>query len=595
VTAVYASGGSAVAADGSANSGIDLTVMAMLSGLVDSYRQMPMAIDRYLTVILAPSVVFFVVTVGAAFVLDMPLMIRGPIPLLGLLAVGSAVFYPKILLSQRKKEINNQFYLVVTHMTVLSTTNIDRMEVFRRLAEQEEYGEMATEVGRVVELVDTWNQSLDDACRRRAKEVPSDPVSDFFDRLGYTLGAGQALDDYLLSEQEQIIQNYKTVYQGTLDNLEVMKDLYLSMILSMTFALVFAVVLPVLTGTNPTMTVSAVIMLYVFVQSGFYLAIRSMAPHDPVWYHPSEKSSPIDEKLRQATIAGVSVSGVLLLFSLAGMVGLSPVGLNDLVFFIDPLPLPMYAAIPVTPLLIPGIVIRQEEQKIKARDDEYPSFIRALGATEGAKQSTTSTVLSSLRKKDFGPLTDDVDNLYKRLNMRIETTEAWRHFTAECRSHLIQSFSEMYLVGREMGGNPKLLGELISENMNEVQQLRQSRSQATTTLIGLLYGITAASTFAFFIGLQVVNILASMTLDLQTGSSDFDVGTLINTEVYNIPLIEFLLVVIIMFGAMLSALMVRTVDGGHKANTFVHFVALSWLGAITGAATKWLVSQFLAV
>ncbi|ELZ25766.1 flagellar assembly protein J [Halosimplex carlsbadense 2-9-1] len=574
---------------------IEITVTSALAGLVDAYEQMPMPMNRYLGVILVPSAVFFVGTVAAAVFLDVALMIRGPIPLLGFLMLASAVFYPKILLSQRKSELNNQFHLVVTHMTVLATTNIDRIEVFRQLSKQDQYGEMAAEIGRVVELVDTWNLSLDDACRRRAKQVPSDAVSDFFDRLGYTLGAGQALDDYLVSEQDQIIANYKTVYQGTLDNLEVMKDLYLSMILSMTFALVFAVVLPVLTGTNPTVTVSAVIVLYVFVQSGFYLAIRSMAPHDPLWYHPEDKPSPIESKIRNATVAGTALSGGLLAFSLVGMFGISPVTLDDVVFFLDPLPLPFYAAIPTLPLLIPGLVVGAEEKRIKARDGEFPSFIRALGATEGAKQSTTSTVLESLRKKDFGPLTDDVDNLYKRLNMRIETTQAWRHFTAECRSSLIQKFSEMYLIGREMGGDPKLLGELISENMMEVQQLRQRRSQATTTLIGLLYGITAASTFAFFIGLQVVNILASMTLDLDSSSSSFDASTLINTASYNIPLIEFLLVVIIMFGAMLSALMVRTVDGGHKINTYVHFVALTWIGSITGVMTKWLVTQFLAI
>ncbi len=574
---------------------VELTLTSMLSGLIDAYEQMPMPLKRYLGVILAPSAVFFVATVAAGLVLDLPLLIRGPIPLLGFLMLASAVFYPKILLSQRRAELNNQFHLVVTHMTVLSTTNIDRMEVFRQLSKQDQYGEMAAEIGRVVELVDTWNQSLDDACRRRAKQVPSEAVSDFFDRLGYTLGAGQALDDYLVSEQDQIIANYKTVYQGTLDNLEVMKDLYLSMILSMTFALVFAVVLPVLTGTNPTVTVSAVIVLYVFVQSGFYLAIRSMAPHDPLWYHPDDKPSPVESKIRNATVAGTALSVGLLAFSLLGMLGVSPVTLDDAVFFLDPLPLPFYAAIPTLPLLIPGLVVNAEEKKIKARDEEFPSFIRALGATEGAKQSTTSTVLETLRKKDFGPLSDNVDNLYKRLNMRIETTEAWRHFTAECRSSLIQKFSEMYLIGREMGGDPKLLGELISENMMEVQQLRQRREQATTTLIGLLYGITAASTFAFFIGLQVVNILASMSLDLQSGTSNFDVGSLINTEVYNIPLIEFLLIVIIMFGAMLSALMVRTVDGGHKINTYVHFVALTWVGSITAVVTKWLVTQFLAI
>ena len=51
--------------------------------------------------------------------------------------------------------------------------------------------------------------------------------------------------------------------------------------------------------------------------------------------------------------------------------------------------------------------------------------------------------------------------------MRIETTEAWRYSTAECRSHLIRTFSEMYLVGREMGGSPKLPGELITGTLTK--------------------------------------------------------------------------------------------------------------------------------
>jgi flagellar protein FlaJ len=573
---------------------IPLTITETVESLVDAYSKMQIPLQRYLFFILVPSGVFFLLSVGVAVFLDLPLLIRAPIPLLGFLSMMAAMFYPRILISQRRQELNNRFHLLVTHMTVLATTKIDRMEVFRTLAEEDEYGELATEMRRIVELVDTWNQSLDDACRRRAKAVPSDAVSDFLDRLAYTLGAGQSLDDYLIGEQEQIITNYSTVYEGTLDNLEVMKDLYLSMVLSVTFALVFAVVLPVLTGTDPTMTVSAVIVMYIFVQSGFYLAIRSMAPYDPLWFHPEEYPSPMDSRIDKATYVGVGLAVLLAFVTIGGMFGVSPVTLNDLLFFVDEVPLPIYAVFPITPLLIPGIVLRREEQQIKGRDDEFPSFIRALGATEGAKQSTTSKVLKTLRKKDFGPLTDNIDNLYKRLNMRIEPAAAWRYFTADCRSYLIQTFSEMYLVGRSMGGSPKLLGELIAENMSEVQQLRKQRQQHTTQLVGLLYGITAASTFAFFIGLQVVNILASMSLNLST-SGTFDAGSLIHTGVYNIPLIEFLLVVIIMFSSMLSALMVRTVDGGHKINTYIHFELLAWIGALISILTKWLVSQFLAV
>jgi flagellar protein FlaJ len=575
--------------------GIDLTVSETVEGLLESYRRMEMPMGRYVTVILIPSAGFFLLASIAAVLLDLPLLIRLPIPLLGLLVFGASLFYPKILLSQRRRELNNRFHLLVTHMTVLATTKIDRMEVFRTLADEEEYGELANEMRRIVELVDTWNQSLDDACRRRAKEVPSEAVSDFLDRLSYTLGAGQSLEDYLLSEQDQIIQEYSTVYESALDSLDVMKDLYLSMVLSMTFALVFAVVLPVLTGTSPTLTVSAVIVLYIFVQTGFFLAIRAMAPYDPLWYHPEEKSSPADGKIAKSFYGGVGATVVLLFVSLGGVFGFSPVALGDLLPFVsEPLPLTLYAAIPVTPLIIPGVILRGEEEQIKGRDQEFPSFIRALGATEGAKQSTTSAVLKSLRHKDFGALTENINSLFKRLNMRIEPAEAWRYFTADCRSYLIQTFSEMYLVGREMGGSPKLLGELISENMNEVLQLRQQRRQATTTLIGLLYGITAASTFAFFIGLEVVNILSQMSLDLQTGS-DFDVGSLINTGVYNIPLIEFLLVIVILFGAMLSSLMIRTVDGGHKMNTYIHFVVLTWLGAIVSIVTRTLVSTVISI
>jgi len=581
-------------AQSEAESGLDITITETIEGLIESYRQMTIPLERYLFLILVPSIVFFLISAVAALLLDLPLMIRAPIPLLGFLAMASAIFYPKILLSQRKRELNNRFHLLITHMTVLATTKIDRMEVFRTLAQEDEYGELAMEMHRITQLVDTWNQSLDDACRRRAKEVPSDAFADFLDRLAYTLGAGQSLEDYLLSEQEQIIQHYTTVYRSSLDSLEVMKDLYLSMILSMTFALVFAVVLPVLTGTNPTMTVSAVIVMYIFVQTGFFLAIRSMAPYDPLWYHPEEYPSPIESRLNKSMAAGVGLSAILLFITVGGMFGVSPISLNTIFFFLDSVPLPFYAAVPVTPMLIPGIVFRQEEQRIKGRDEEFPSFIRALGATEGAKQSTTGQVLRTLRKKDFGPLTENINDLYKRLNMRIEPTAAWRYFTADCRSYLIQTFSEMYLIGREMGGSPKQLGELIAENMNQVQQLRQKRKQATTTMIGLLYGITAASTFAFFIGLQVVNILADMSLDLNAGSR-LDVNSLINTSVYNIPLIEFLLVVIIMFSAMLSALMIRTIDGGHKANTYLHFVLLAWIGGVTGTFTKWLVTQFLQI
>ncbi|WP_049936747.1 archaellar assembly protein FlaJ [Haloplanus natans] len=581
-----------MASEPAAEGGSDLTSSETLASIVEAYERMDMEMSRYISLIVLPSVAFFAGTVAVAVLVSLPLSIRLPIPLLGGLVLFAAVAYPKLLVSQERVEMENQYHLLMTHMTVLSTTNIDRMEVFRKLGEEEEYGALADEINRVVQLVDTWNQSLDDACRRRARRIPSDPLADFFDRLAYTVNAGQELSEFLLSEQQVMIQNYVTMYESTLDNLEVMKDLYLSMVLSMTFALVFAIVLPILTGTDPTMTVGAVIVLYGFVQTGFFLVIRTLTPYDPIWYYPDDVRPEGEWSMIGSLIAGGVLSLVLVVLVVGDLFGGVP-GLTDLLP-VASIPRPLYMAIPVTPLAIPGVAFRFHEERIKSRDDEFPSFIRALGASETAKQSTTTAVLKTLRKKDFGPLTEDVDDLFKRLNMRLEPDRAWEYFTANTRSYLIQKFSEMYLVGRQMGGEPKQLGELISQNMNHVNQLRQQRQQATVTMIGLLYGITAASSFAFFIGFKIVDILAGMSLELGT-SSQLDVGKLIHTGVYDLPLIQFLLLGVVMINAVLSALIIRTVDGGHKANALLHFVALTWIGCAVAVLTMTVVGGLLNV
>lgn len=555
------------------------------SSTVESYRQMETPVSRYVGMVVAPSILFFLLTVVVFAVTDFPWMISLPIPLLGALSLVVAVVYPKLLRDQKRKEIEDNLHLFITHMTILSTANIDRVEVFRTLGEEEEYGALAEEMRRIVQLVDTWNQSLDDALRIRANSSPSKPFADFLDRLAYTINAGQEIQDFLLSEQDVVIQNYVTIYEGSLQNLEVMKDLYLSMILSATFALVFATVLPILTGTDPTMTVSAVVVMFAFVQVGFLMMIRNTAPFDPLWYHP-QKTTGSEWRVRLSVGLGVVLTFVTMIACLLVLTGQTHINPDDI-------PMPFYAAIPTTPLLIPAIAARREEEYIKERDDEFTNFIRALGATETAKQSTTSKVLESLRGKEFGALTENVDDLYKRLNMRIEPAMAWRHFTADSRSYLIQKFSEMYLVGRQMGGDPKKLGELISSNMNEVLQLRERREQSTVTLIGVLYGITAASTFAFFIGLEIVAVLASMSIGLNTGQFNF--GTIIHTSVYDIDTIEYLLIIIILLNSVLSSLMVRIADGGHKVNAYLHFVLLTWISSGIAVFTRIVVGSFLNV
>jgi flagellar protein FlaJ len=458
------------------------------------------------------------------------------------------------------------------------------VEIFRTLAQEEEYGAIAEEMGHIVALVDTFNQSLDDACRMRAKQVPSDLLADFLERLAYTVGAGQELGEFLVDEQDTMRQQFTIRYEGDLAKLEVVQELYLSMMLSVTFVLVFATVLPLIIGMSPTLLVGGVVGMLVVTQSGFLFFIHTVSPYDPVWFH-GEGRSPA-ATLRRWLWASVGAVVVLVVALLAVRAGATPIRPSTI-------PLPLYLAIPTTPLLVPGLLMRREERRVTDRDRGFPAFIRSLGSVESVKRTSSANVLSTLRLKDFGALTGNVDALYKRLNTRIDTMRAWRLFAAEAGSYLIQKFGDMYVVGRRMGGDPKRLGQVISRNFTQVLKLREQRSQQTATFVGIVYGVTAASVFSAFIGLEIAVLLTGI-------AESFDpdqqlTSMLFSPELYDVPVIEFLLLAVVLLNALLSALMIRLIDRGHPVNAYTHFVGLVWVGALVAVVTRHLVGSLVTV
>ncbi len=567
------------------NSPPEINGRSLLRSIVRAYLNMETSPLRYLLVAIVPSILFFFGTIIASVVLGLAIEIALPLVLIGLLAIVVAVIYPKLAQDQKRKQVRQRFHLFLTHITVLSMTNINRVEIFRTLAEEDEYQALAEEMGHLVALVDTWNQSLDDACRMRSKQTDSPLLTDFLERLAYTVGGGQQISEFLVDEQDTIIQQYATRYEADLAKLDVMKELYISMMLSAAFILVFAIVIPILVPMSPAILIGGTILLFTIIQLGFAYAINVVAPYDPLWYIEETEGEGPMSRIPQALVIGVGGSLVLGLVALAVAIGVVPVDA----------PTPILAAIPTTPLLYPGWKMQQEEKKVRNRDSEFPSFVRALGAVESVKQASTGSVLESLRRKDFGSLTANVDALYKRLNMRIDELRSWRLFAAETGSYLIQKFGDMYVMGRRMGGDPRSLGQVISANQTQVLKLREKRQQATTTLIGVLYGITASMVFAFFIGLEIVEIMVDITAEMDVDGAAAAGTDFLSAADYDLQLIEYLLIATIFINAAISSVIIRFTDRGHLISGLVHFVFLVWISGVIAVIPQYVVSLVISV
>ncbi len=555
----------------------DGALRELLQSVVDAYRYMSIPVRRYALLVLLPAVGTSLLAAVAVLVLSVSATVALPVVGVGVLALVAAVLYPKLAADRARRQTREQFHLFLTHITVLSTTNIDRVEVFRTLAQIEEYGPLAEEMGQITALVDTWNQSLDDACRRRSKRVASPLLADFLERLSYSVGAGQGIDEFLVDEQESIIHEFVIRYESALEKLDVLKELYLSLMLSTTFILVFATVLPILIGVAPEVLIGGVIGVFVVVQVGFLFVINAVSPKDPTWVDLDDGRSPA-ARVRLALLVGGGLSLVSTVAVVAVAAGRAPVAP-------DVLPVPLYPAVALTPLLLPGVAMTREQRKVVDRDEGFPSFIRALGSVESVKQTSTANVLSSLREKDFGELTSNVEGLYRRLQVRIDSERAWRLFAAETGSYLIHRFGDMYVVGRRMGGEPQQLGSIISSNIQEVLRVREKRAQAARTLVGVIYGITAASMFSAFIGLGIAEQMLRITEQISGQNAEF-VGSLFSTENYDLRLMELLLVGVMLINALLSSLMIRLVDRGSVVSGLVHLVLLTWLSGVVAAGTR---------
>lgn len=555
----------------------DSSIQDVILSIADSYRYMRIPLQRYLLLALLPSFLLTIAVPVGAIGLNLPAVYAVPLGLFVALVFLVILIYPKLLRDRKRKQIRERFHLFLTHITILSMSNIDRVEVFRRLAQVDEYGALAEEMGEVVALVDTWNQSLDDACQLRSKRVPSDLLADFLERLAYTVSAGQDVGDFLVNEQDSIVQKYIIRYENDLAKIGVMKELYLSMMLSTTFILVFATVLPLLVSVPPLVLMGGVIGLFVLIQAGFLFAVNAISPQDPVWFISDEGDSPVREvwpHLIIGLVGSVIVMGIGTLVW-AGLTPLEP----------DVIPVGIWMAMCASPMAIPGLAMTYKERGVKDRDSGFPSFIRALGGVESVKQSSTASVLKTLRQKDFGELTGNIDDLYKRLNSRVNSVRSWRIFAIESGSYLIQKFGNMYVIGRRLGGDPKQLGVIISANFNEVVRVREKRSQETSTFIGVVYGITAAAFFSAFISLEIAGQMLEITVDLQSTSAR--TSSLLKTGSYDISLINYLMLVVVLINAALSSLMIRIIDRRHPLSAFAHYVVLVWIGSLVAILTDY--------
>jgi len=576
-------------------------------------RRLEMPVSRFLALYVAPVVgvtfflgIFLVFLTGGLAEGALFSGITGVlfVMLLTLMAAVAAVAFPVLEVQRSATLIEAEMHMFITRMGILSIGEVGAQSIFDILKQMRDYGELASEVQRIETLVDKWHTSLPEAARIVAHQSPSPLWSDFLDRMAFSIEAGQPIDDFMRSEQETIAEQYNTLYDTRLESVDMLKEIYVSLVTAGLFGLVIAgihLILFEVGGVDDTPIEVAsrlrflllASLLFLFIQVGAVFAFRATIPKDQTFAR-DELDTPFRINFLRSLIMSSVVTLALLILSLLTLIWVW----EDLTSQWDKYGL-LFMAVPFSPLLIPAALVRREESQIQRRDETYPDFIRALGGTAQARSAEPSATIKALRGIDFGMLDNSIDRLEKRLSTRIDSDRAWDYFTADTNSAVISRYTRIYIEGSQFSGKPAETAEMVSRSVGNLLSLRNRRSLSANTMWGVALGLLISSVASLNVTTAIVLQLGEAIAGVASGLTETDVGALADygggvalpvmedasTVGENIRMLKIIISLLILMQVVAVSSIATRLRGGTRTSAIGQMIQLTWIAGVASFAT----------
>ncbi len=546
-----------------------------------AYRSLDNPKKFYITVFL-PLVIMGLLIFLLPFIL--PIIIGFPISLNpmtttigGIVPIFLAIFYPFITWKNKENDINSKMHFFITHLRVLAISDLSLRDIVNILSGKKAYGALGEELKKMSVLSTQWKLPLSKTFRFISARTPSKILKDFLDRFSQSLDSGVEHREFIETEQEAVLQEYKTMYETSNENVVILNEVYVAMLIAIIFVMSLGIVLPIVMGTEDmNMFVYLSSFLLIISEGMLMYLLKSMIPKDDIWHVTGEKGE-LEERIGRyfkISVVLVILSGAILFYGKYGM---------EMPLF-QLIPFESIIAIAFTPLIIVGIMVFNEERNIIRKERNFLSFLPALGSISTMRGGKINDSVYYLSEKDYGVLTNHIRDLYRRLRTRIDDDAAWEWFGVDTGSNYIQRSSEMFREATYAAANPRSVSRMISENMRKIRDLRVKKLTIVNTSIALFIGITFGIAFSIYVSLVIGRHLNEVMM--ATGNpfqtSEINVGSILNfisPEIYDQNFI--VIFVVLLVHCFMMALTLRVLRGSHKYVTYLYFVPLVWVVAIT--------------
>ncbi|MBI2329374.1 MAG: type II secretion system F family protein [Chloroflexi bacterium] len=174
--------------------------------------------------------------------------------------------YPVIMASESKRKIDGNLPYAISWMASLASVGIIPFEIFKKLAETEEYyGEVSKEARRLVRDVEVLGIDFMSALRRLATITPSERFRTFLQGAITSALSGGEIGSYFIAKAQENMEENRRRFADYINTLGMISEIYIvAIIAGPLFIIVMFAAMMMLSGASP-------ILLKILIYAGIPL------------------------------------------------------------------------------------------------------------------------------------------------------------------------------------------------------------------------------------------------------------------------------------------------------------------------------------
>lgn len=444
--------------------------------------------------------------------------------LAALFGVGSGLgtwYYRYTLPGRRAERRARQLSLLlppaITYMYALSRGGLDVADVMRRLASAEEtYGEIAREMGIVVNQMDYLGQDFLQAVRTASDVTPCNYTSEFFGDLHGVIESGGDVEQFLADQREEATQDARAVQSAYVETISLFAEVYVTLLIAGPLFLLILLMVLGITGSETLGLVNVVVYLGIpgaslvallvldqldapfaqtGVESGTEESDRPEVPddQDALAYAKRKRRADRLARLRDpfssiverpTRVLAVSVPAAALsvgVFVTAGLVEPSVAAVYDSAFIATTLLFVVPFVVATTPLVAATELRRRRREAIASR---FPDTLSSI-ASANRMGIRPAAAIEAAAEGSENALTAELRRLHNEIEWFNDLRGTLLRLARRARMPLTSRVLRLIVEADKASGNLSETLSVAAADARRQREFRRERSQALSSYVAV--------------------------------------------------------------------------------------------------------------